>query len=154
MYFLFCVRCNRLIYVAPSARQCPCTVVFMYKQYLTVNKNCGTCINLRRLISGFIAEQSEYFVCRNISFERQHFRRDLSQLLIPLPVIFVFPILKSGLSNTLNANRKFYPFIVHIFVRSENGQSLSELPTSYINYAIFSEYLNRALRRRGCAGLP
>ena len=86
----------------------------MYKQNFTVNKNRSPCIYFWCLVAGFITKQIENFIYRNIRFQRQHFCCNLSQFLITLSVIFIFPVLKPSLSNTLNTNCKLNPFIIHI----------------------------------------
>ena len=92
----------------------------MYKQNFTVNKNRSPCIYFWCLVARFITKQIENFIYRNIRFQRQHFCCNLSQFLITLSVIFVFPVLKPSLSNTLNTNCKLNPFIIHIVYHLHN----------------------------------
>ena len=92
----------------------------MYKQNFTVNKNRSPCIYFWCLVARFITKQIENFIYRNIRFQRQHFCCNLSQFLITLSVIFIFPVLKPSLSNTLNTNCKLNPFIIHIVYHLHN----------------------------------
>ena len=117
--FLFGVGRDGLVNVAPAAGQTPCAVIFMHKQDFAVDKNSGSGIDFRGLIASLIAEQIADFLHGNIRFRGDHLRGDFPQLSVPLPVIFVLPVLKPRLCNALNADGVIQQPVVHVrFLRS------------------------------------
>ena len=87
--------------------------IFMYKGKFFRNKNCCPCICT---VSGsriHYQNKSKILFTGTSVFKRQHFRCN-PQFFITFSVIFVFPILKSSLGNTLNTNCKILSILSFI----------------------------------------
>ncbi|CDE06178.1 unknown [Anaerotruncus sp. CAG:390] len=111
-YFLHRVVAHRDVHVAPASRQRPFPVVFADEKYLSVPEYSGAGIELRRLISCFVAEEPAHRLCRDVRHGGYHLSRYFAYALVSFPVVGVSAVCESRLCKTLQLHCPLQPFAI------------------------------------------
>lgn len=106
------VRGNRLVDVAPAARQAPFARALVHEQQLAILEDGRARVNLRRLVALFVAEELADLGERQVALGGHHLGCDVAQLGIALEIEPIMAVVESGLREALDPHDPVEPLLL------------------------------------------